>query len=198
MWTIPIDQMQEDYEVPQENGNRVDVRWCAVSTEPFEGSEEKAEAAGGAGEGEGKGNGKAGSSIVAKTFSSSHGNPPSSEKSSNPFLPTLRASLIPLPLSPTTNTTPQLLQFSTQIYDAYTIESATHPCDLLSPGKQRKGALWKLNAEYAGLGTAACGPGTEEEHQVKTGERRWGVRVEVLEGGGRDWEGGGERGWVRK
>jgi beta-galactosidase len=72
------------------------------------------------------------------------------------------------------------MQFSTQIYDPYTIENAKHPCDLLESGKRRKGALWRLDADVAGVGTAACGPGTEEKDQVQCREREWTVVLELL------------------
>jgi len=72
------------------------------------------------------------------------------------------------------------MQFSTQLYDAPTIESAKHPCDLEEPGKRRKGALWRVDADVAGVGTAACGPGTEEKEQVLCREREWALTLEVL------------------
>jgi beta-galactosidase len=72
------------------------------------------------------------------------------------------------------------MQFSTQLYDAYTVETVHHPSDLLEQGNRRKGALWRVDADVAGVGTGACGPGTEEKDQVLTREREWTLTLEVL------------------
>ncbi|EXJ54364.1 hypothetical protein A1O7_09703 [Cladophialophora yegresii CBS 114405] len=72
------------------------------------------------------------------------------------------------------------MQFSTQLYDALTVEEAAHPCDLELESARRRGAVWSVDADVAGVGTAACGPGTEEKDQVLTREREWSLTVEVL------------------
>lgn len=54
-------------------------------------------------------------------------------------------------------------------YDAHMLEKARHPCDLVA----RKGPLLRLDCDVAGLGTAACGPGTKLEDQVHCLEREF-------------------------
>ena len=137
-----IADMGEDYEVPQENGNRCDVRWVSVSSSP---------------------------SLADRTSRKE-------KKHEHMMVPTLRASYAPGPHE----TDRPNMQFSTQMYDPATIDNAKHPCDLLEPGKMRQGALWRLDADVAGVGTAACGPGTEEKDQVLVREREWTLVLEVL------------------
>lgn len=160
IWTKKIEEMAEHYEVPQENGNRSDVRWCCVSASPFIPSGNNL------GPGEDLTNTfNPPSDVSTTTVTTEKPHPPPQESE----LPILRASSINHPM-----------QFSTQLYDPLTIENARHPCDLSEPGKCRKGALWRVDAGVAGVGTGACGPGTEEKDQVHTKEMEWTVVLEVL------------------
>lgn len=52
-------------------------------------------------------------------------------------------------------------------YNAEDLEKARHPCDLVS----RSGPLLRLDCDNAGLGTAACGPGTNPGCQVECRQR---------------------------
>lgn len=147
VWKRAVANMHTHYDVPQENGNRCDVRWCRVSpcsTSSFDDDDDDRD-------------------DRAATFA----------------LPCLLATYSPGPHARDRPT----FQFATQMYDAGVTESASHPCDLLEQGKRREGALWRLDADVAGVGTAACGPGTEEKEQVECREREWTVElVPVLDG----------------
>ncbi|KIW62591.1 hypothetical protein PV04_10752 [Phialophora macrospora] len=159
IWSNSIVDMQQRYDVPQENGNRSDVRWCCVSaSKPHDSKKDSDPSAG-----------EDGGDYGA-------GDPPKKQSPPSSPVPVLRASYTPGPDA----TDRPTMQFSTQLYDAYTVETAAHPCDLLERGKRRKGALWRVDADVAGVGTAACGPGTEEKDQVLTREREWTLTLEVL------------------
>jgi beta-galactosidase len=176
IWQWPINDMAQHYEVPQENGNRSDVRWCHVSTSPFApGSEQQTSSF----------------STTAQIASAElqdlrevldpsrtslrGGIERSAASTAKSSLPALRASYI---TGPHADDRPNM-QFAMQLYDPVTIETAKHPCDLLEPGKMRAGALWRLDADVAGVGTAACGPGTEQKNQVQCREREWTLVLEA-------------------
>lgn len=144
VWDKSIDDMQQYYDVPQENGNRCEVQWCSVS-------------------------GASASSADGKSVAAT--------------VPTLRASYLPVksPASKSSLATTADrvgMQFATQIYDPAAIDDAKHPCDL--PSQRRGGALWRIDSDVAGVGTGACGPGTEEKDQVACREREWTFLIEVL------------------
>lgn len=61
-------------------------------------------------------------------------------------------------------------------YDDEIVERAAHPCDLVA----RKGPLLRLDCDHAGLGTAACGPGTKLNDQVVCREREFEFMLKVL------------------
>ncbi|KAL2431362.1 Beta-galactosidase [Exophiala dermatitidis] len=179
IWECTAEEMATRYDVPQEHGNRCDVRWCRVSPslpssdDYIDGGDDKAlpticatfvpsrpeqlkakspDRSGNAGSGmngQGSGSGRG-------SDNNGNGNNDSGVPSNRPTF-----------------------QFATLLYDASTIESAKHPCDLLEPGAQRTGILWRLDADVAGVGTAACGPATLPEDQVECKEREWTVRVEM-------------------
>lgn len=88
-------------------------------------------------------------------------------------LPAIRATYIPGPGER------ENFQFATPLHSAATLEAAKHPCDLLDEGQTRTAALWRLDADVAGVGTAACGPGTEPAAQVECRAREWTVVLEV-------------------
>ncbi|KIX05430.1 uncharacterized protein Z518_06302 [Rhinocladiella mackenziei CBS 650.93] len=141
IWDMSIADMMTNYEVPQENGNRCDVRWCRVSS------------SGGKGDGTNKG-----------------GKLRADERRGQ--IPSLCATYMPGP----EETDKPHFQFATQFYDASMLENAKHPCDLVSP---RAGALWRIDGDVAGVGTGACGPRTEKEHEVECREREWTVVLET-------------------
>lgn len=59
-------------------------------------------------------------------------------------------------------------------YSANALEAAKHPCDLIT----ESATLVKLNAEVAGVGSAACGPGVAEEFEVKCCETEFSFILE--------------------
>ncbi|THY32704.1 hypothetical protein D6D01_02521 [Aureobasidium pullulans] len=63
----------------------------------------------------------------------------------------------------------EFFQWAACLHDAKVLEVARHPCDLV----ERKGPLWRLDADNAGVGTAACGPGVKKEDQVECREREF-------------------------
>ncbi|KAK4193170.1 beta-galactosidase [Podospora australis] len=65
--------------------------------------------------------------------------------------------------------------FGASRHSTKTIEEASHPCDL----KEEDATLLRLDADVAGVGTAACGPGVREDLLVRTEEIKFGF---VLEG----------------
>ncbi|OAP55238.1 hypothetical protein AYL99_10211 [Fonsecaea erecta] len=159
IWEREIDDMEEHYEVPQENGNRCDVQWCTVSASASEDAIFTTAV--------GDDNDEGRSEDVANGITK---HVPAGD------IPALRATY----LSGTSEGDRPHMQFSTQLYDAVTVETAKHPCDLLEPGKRRQGVLWRLDADVAGVGTAACGPSTEEKDQVLCREREWTLILQVL------------------
>jgi beta-galactosidase len=68
-------------------------------------------------------------------------------------------------------------QWSAGRYTAVTLEAAKHPCDLI----EEDATLLKVNAEGAGLGSAACGPGMAEEFEVKCSEREFCCLLEKVD-----------------
>jgi beta-galactosidase len=62
-------------------------------------------------------------------------------------------------------------------YSPEMLMKAKHPCDLV----EENTVLWRVDAEVAGVGSAACGPGVREEYQVKCEEVEFEVRFEVVE-----------------
>ncbi|TVY89080.1 Beta-galactosidase [Lachnellula willkommii] len=67
-------------------------------------------------------------------------------------------------------------QWSAGRYTAAALEAAKHPCDLVA----QDATLLELNAEGAGVGSAACGPGVAEEFQVKCCEMEFGFLLEKV------------------
>ena len=63
--------------------------------------------------------------------------------------------------------------FSAQHYTATDLQNAAHPCDLVA----REDVVVRFDAEHAGLGTAACGPGILDKYAVKCKERTFGLRL---------------------
>ncbi|KAF2836367.1 glycoside hydrolase family 2 protein [Patellaria atrata CBS 101060] len=61
-------------------------------------------------------------------------------------------------------------------YSAETVEKAKHPADLVADDV----VYWRLDAEVAGVGTAACGPGVLEQYRVKCEEKRFRFRLESV------------------
>ena len=160
----PVGMYQESIEeMPQGNQNRTDVRWCSVSAST---SLPRAPSS---------------SADLTNTSNQSSRNKQSSNNAveangTTTSVSTLRARSIP---GTTSNDRPHM-QVSKKIYDPYTIENAKHICDLSKTGKRKKSALWRLDADVAGFGRGACGPGTEEKDQVVCSEREWTLILEVL------------------
>ena len=161
IWDKKIIDMGTDYDVPQENGNRVGTRWCIVSASDDDDNDEDNY--------DGDDDNQSSTPLPSRTTTS-----PSSKKKVPS--PALRVSRVKRD-EPDER---ELFQFSTQMYDASTIENAAHPCDLREPGAQRQGALWRVDANVAGVGTAACGPGVYERDQVKCQDMSWDIFIEVL------------------
>ena len=69
-------------------------------------------------------------------------------------------------------------QFAPLIYYAEALENAKHPYDL--KGKERQGALLRMDQDCAALGTAACGPGGKGGDEVGVMEKRWKFVLEAM------------------
>jgi len=106
IWSKTVAELQTNYEVPQENSNRMDTRWLTISE-----------------------SGGSGISVTGGTTSDG------------------------------TN----LFKWAAGRQTAATLEAARHPCDLV----EEDATLLRLDAEVAGVGSAACGPGVREEFEVK-------------------------------
>ncbi|KAH8593373.1 glycoside hydrolase family 2 protein [Bisporella sp. PMI_857] len=117
IWGKTVPQLQTSYEIPQENGNRMDTRWLNIT-----------QAAG------------AGLKITGGIATVDRGE------------------------GVTT------FQWGAGRHTAKTLEKAKHPCDLV----EEDATLLKLNAEVAGVGSAACGPGVAEEFEVRTRDVEFG------------------------
>jgi beta-galactosidase len=63
----------------------------------------------------------------------------------------------------------EFFQWAACLHDADMLEKTRHPCDLV----EREGALWRLDADNAGVGTGACGPGVKIVDQVECREREF-------------------------
>ncbi|KAL3419994.1 glycosyl hydrolase family 2 [Phlyctema vagabunda] len=63
-------------------------------------------------------------------------------------------------------------------HSAETLTKAKHPIDLT----EEKAVLWRLDAETAGVGSAACGPGVKDEFQVKCRETEFAFQFETIHG----------------
>lgn len=201
VWEKHVREMGTDYEVPQENGNRVGTRWCVVRSSDHSGEEEEEEE----GEQEEEQTRALGQKQEQQQEARSKNNskPIQEQKDHHtttkpPKIPSLRATFIPQPPSPLlpqhrSNPDPdpkaqtELFQFSTQVYSPSTLEKAAHPCDLIDliakPGTasvRRDGVLWRVDADVAGVGTAACGPGVYERDEVQCVARRWCLLLDCL------------------
>ncbi|RAL64639.1 hypothetical protein DID88_001672 [Monilinia fructigena] len=64
---------------------------------------------------------------------------------------------------------PTTFQWAATRYSTAALQKARHPRDLI----KEKNVLWRLDAEAAGVGSAACGPGVKEEFQVKCDEKEF-------------------------
>ncbi|KAM3072134.1 Beta-galactosidase (Lactase) [Clarireedia jacksonii] len=104
-----IDQLHTPYDVPQENGNRMDTRWVKITDVSGVGAQ-----------------------------ATSTGNP-------------------------------KVFQWAAGRYSPSTLENARHPRDLVKENEVH----WRLDAEAAGVGFAACGPGIREEFQMKCDEKEF-------------------------
>lgn len=154
IWREKIEHMGTDYEVPQENGNRCQTKWCVVggsSTNQHEGRTCL----------------ESPSTTDVGKLQPSHGSK----------VPPIRVSR---PRGTMSQIDDDDFQFSTQIYDAVALEKAAHPCDLQETGIRRKGPLWRVDADVAGVGTAACGPGVYEKDQVKCQDMSWNILLEIF------------------
>jgi beta-galactosidase len=114
IYSASVDQLHTPYDVPQENGNRMDTRWVKMT-------------------------GVSGVGIRA----TSTGNP-------------------------------KVFQWAAGRHSPSALENARHPRDLVKEDE----VLWRLDAEAAGVGSAACGPGIREEFQVKCDEKEFEFHFE--------------------
>lgn len=175
IWEKNVRDMGTNYEVPQENGNRVGTRWCTLRASKDAGDDTEAQA---------RDQPQRQSKQHASYAEREH---PKTQADNSPTPPILRASFPPSDSSSSPSASSSScaspnthFQFSTQLYDASTIEKAAHPCDLDAPGARREGVLWRIDADVAGVGTAACGPGVYERDQVLCTERSWEMCLDVL------------------
>lgn len=62
-------------------------------------------------------------------------------------------------------------------YTPQMLEKARHPCDLV----EEDAVLWRVDERVAGVGSAACGPGVADLHQVRCEEAEFEVRFESVD-----------------
>ncbi|QSZ31453.1 hypothetical protein DSL72_001018 [Monilinia vaccinii-corymbosi] len=72
---------------------------------------------------------------------------------------------------------PKTFQWAATRYSPTKLQKARHPKDLV----KEKNVLWRLDAEAAGVGSAACGPGVKEEFQVKCDEKEFEFVFEKID-----------------
>jgi beta-galactosidase len=118
-YTATTEELHTPYEVPQENGNRMETRLVAMLN------------------GQGKG---------VRATMKRDGKPVRFDWAAGKY-------------------TPKMLL------------KAKHPCDLV----KEDAVLWRIDAEVAGVGSGACGPGVAESHQVKCEEVEFEVKFESIE-----------------
>ena len=118
-YTATTEELHIPYEVPQENGNRMETRWMEMLNS------------------QGKG---------IRATMNREGNP-------------------------------VRFNWAAGRYSPNTLFKAKHPCDLV----KEDAVLWRIDAEVAGVGTAACGPGVAEAHQVKCEEVEFEVKFQSVE-----------------
>lgn len=119
LYTATTAELHTPYEVPQENGNRMETRWVELLN----------------------GHGKGVRATMKRDGKTSWFN------------------------------------WAAGKYSPETLLKAKHPCDLV----KEDAVLWRVDAEVAGVGSAACGPGVSEEHQVKCAEVEFEVRFESVD-----------------
>ena len=118
IYTATTEDLYTPYEVPQENGNRMETRWVEMLN------------------GQGKG---------------------------------VRATMV-------RDGRPARFNWAAGKYSPEMLFKARHPCDLVKEDE----VLWRIDAEVAGVGSAACGPGVAEVHQVKCEEVEFEIRFESV------------------
>lgn len=114
-----IDELHTPYDIPQENGNRIDTRWVKLLNDRGVG---------------------------------------------------LRASLSGSKRSE------GLFQWAASRYSAQKLEKTRHQAEL----KKDDLVHFRLDADVAGVGTGACGPGTNEEDQVKCEEMEFEIHLQPV------------------
>ncbi|KAG0652338.1 beta-galactosidase [Hyphodiscus hymeniophilus] len=118
-YTATTEELHTPYEVPQENGNRMETRWVDMLN------------------GQGKG---------------------------------VRATM-------RRDGKPTRFSWAAGKYSPEMLSKARHPCDLVKEDT----VLWRIDAEVAGVGSAACGPGVAEIHQVRCQDVEFEVKFESVE-----------------
>ena len=118
-YTATTTELYTPYEVPQENGNRMETRWVEMLN----------------------GHGKGVRAIMKRDG--------------------------------------EAMRFSWAAgrYSPEVLLKAKHPCDLV----EEDAVLWRVDAEVAGVGSAACGPGVAERYQVQCREVEFEVKFESVE-----------------
>jgi beta-galactosidase len=119
IYTATVKDLHTAYDVPQENGNRMETRW------------------------------------VKMLSSSGMG---------------LRAIMTGKPQG--------LFQWQASRYAATELGRAAHPPDL----KEEEAVLWRLDADFPGVGTAACGPGVRDDDQVRCREMEFEFKLSPTAG----------------
>ncbi|RSM06502.1 hypothetical protein CEP52_005694 [Fusarium oligoseptatum] len=119
IWSAPsVSKLQVPYDLPQENGNRMETRWLTLSNEY-------------------------GLGVRATSIQGANRDE---------------------------------FNWTATRHSANTIQVAKHPCDLV----EEDATILRLDAEVAGVGTGACGPGVDERHLVHMREVEFGFKLEAL------------------
>ncbi|KPI35494.1 Beta-galactosidase [Cyphellophora attinorum] len=172
-YTSSVDDLFVDYEFPQENGNRTDVRWVELSSSSLAASSSAALAT---------------ATQAANTaFNAAQGmfknlsrraTDLMSPSATQPTAPEQSPTLQPKPAAePSTSSSskPSLkasfgaapgFSFNASHYTSADLEKAKHPFEL-KPLK-RDYVVLRLDADHHGLGTGSCGPKTLDEYALKT------------------------------
>ena len=117
IYRTSVDELHTPYDIPQENGNRLDTRWVKL--------------------------------VNARGVG---------------FKATLSGS----------KRSPGLFQWAASRYSAVELERARHEPELQKDDR----VYLRLDADVAGVGTGACGPGTDEEDQVKCEEMQFEIHLQ--------------------
>lgn len=166
IWTKSLDEMMVIYEMPQENGNRTETRWVKVASER-------------------------GTGVKAVL---QHNYEPEVVHNPNPVISNTKCTF-PRGSSASPATSPfekwemvhghearpisrTGFDFAVSKYTAEDLNQAQHPHEL----QGSKGVVFRIDEDHHGLGTASCGPDTQEQYKLKMRDFNFTVSLEPIVG----------------